>query len=651
MTQNFKRKISNLSITKKIWVIILSLLFSFVILLIFSTSNFIIGLKSDLERRKVLSINSVEKALQFYKKQLINTAKMIAQSSILKKNIPLKPINGKKQEQLIKSLHHLQKKSNIAYSWIIHHSGKIIARGHAPFNNKIIDASHSHLFKYSMQGDSVYTISENGENRLMLKVATPIDNKDKFLGVFVTGKNLDPYFAATIKNISGVDILFLLNNKILSTSFGLPKDFSKKTFLKKEITSANINHIDYDIYHTNIWNYGYLKNFSIAIAINNSQIKQSLNLTIVFMIILFLVLVSISYFLSSFVAENIIISIQSILKGTKKISRKDFSYQIEVKTNDELGILAKTFNEMSMRIQDYSNEIKQNEKKLLKLNEDLEQRVTQRTTQLEESNFSLSQSLEMIKKTQHQLVESEKMAALGGLVAGIAHEINTPIGIGVTAASFLEKKAKELKQILENKEVSKETIQDFVKNFVESSQMVLYNLSRASEVISSFKQVAVDQTNEDLRFFCLMEYLNEVLLSLNPKLKKLKHEIKLNCPKDLKILNFPGAISQIISNLIFNSTLHAFEEKQKGMMTIDIKEKNETININYHDNGVGIKKEVINKIFDPFYTTKRGQGGTGLGLHIVYNLVKHKLKGNIHCISETGTGTTFKIEIPKNFKK
>ncbi|MBU0993688.1 MAG: PAS domain-containing sensor histidine kinase [Proteobacteria bacterium] len=264
----------------------------------------------------------------------------------------------------------------------------------------------------------------------------------------------------------------------------------------------------------------------------------------------------------------------------------------------------------------------------------------------EEANEALQQSLIMLKRTQDHLVQSEKMVALGGLVAGVAHEINTPVGIGVTAASFLEDRTILFKEDFEKDALRRSDIEKYLKIAQETSAMILSNLLRAAELIKSFKQVAVDQSGEDRRIFNLKEYLNSVLLSLNPKYKRTGHSITLNCRDNMEINNYPGAFSQIITNLLMNSLIHGFDGIEKGKIDIDIEIRENNLIISYRDNGKGMESDHLKKIFDPFFTTKRSYGGTGLGMHIVFNLVTQQLRGKIECSSKIGEGVSFLIKIP-----
>ncbi|WP_204700294.1 PAS domain-containing sensor histidine kinase [Halanaerobacter jeridensis] len=252
-----------------------------------------------------------------------------------------------------------------------------------------------------------------------------------------------------------------------------------------------------------------------------------------------------------------------------------------------------------------------------------------------------------LQRTQKQLVQSEKMAALGRLVAGIAHEINTPIGVGITAASHIADETKSIIDLYNDNNMKREDLENYLKTILDTSDMILKNLDNASELISNFKQVAVDRTDNKKRKFKLKEYLKDVLVSLKPKLKNTKHKVKINGADDLEVDTYPGAISQIITNLTVNSLRHAFEKQEQGVIKIDILEKDKVVELRYSDNGRGMAEEEKEKIFDPFYTTKRGQGGTGLGLNLVYNLVTSTLNGKIECDSKLGEGTTFTILFPK----
>ena len=291
-------------------------------------------------------------------------------------------------------------------------------------------------------------------------------------------------------------------------------------------------------------------------------------------------------------------------------------------------------------------EFKTHEVELERLNRELESRVRQRTEDLHRTNRDLQQSLDDLRQAQEQLINSEKMAALGGLVAGVAHEINTPLGIGVTAASHLEQETKRLGQQLEDGTLTKEGLAQFRQLALESAQLILRNLMRADKLVRSFKQVAVDQSNEDRRKIDLGVYLQEVLTSLAPALKKTPYRIEVECPEGLVIDTYPGAIYQVVANLVMNSLLHGFRDRPEGRIELDARREGDEIVLDYRDDGRGMPDDVRKRIFEPFFTTRRGEGGSGLGLHIVWNLATQRLGGSIACDSEPGRGTHFQLRVP-----
>lgn len=294
-----------------------------------------------------------------------------------------------------------------------------------------------------------------------------------------------------------------------------------------------------------------------------------------------------------------------------------------------------------------SRELAQTE--LDKQNLQLQQEVTERQqaeAKLHEKAKQLEQTLNNLKQAEEQLIQTEKMAALGGLVAGIAHEINTPIGIGVTAASLLVERTKTFSDIFHNGAMKRSDLAKFLDIASQSSKMTLANLNRAAGLIHSFKQIAVDQSSETRRIFNVKTYLEEILLQLSPKLKPVGHTVEIRGDYNLRVDNYPGVFSQIVTNLIMNSLIHAYEVGDRGIISVDFQQIDEELVLEYQDDGKGIPPEHLNRIFEPFFTTKRGQGGSGLGLHIIYNLVTQKMCGTIQCVSQSGAGTRFTLKIP-----
>jgi len=276
---------------------------------------------------------------------------------------------------------------------------------------------------------------------------------------------------------------------------------------------------------------------------------------------------------------------------------------------------------------------------LQEFNQNLEQLVSDRT-------HELSNTLDALKATQSKLVESEKMASLGGLVAGVAHEINTPIGVGVTIASALAEHTTEFASTYKSGKMKRSELEEFLDIATQSSNTLLTNLNQAAALIQSFKEVAVDRSSEERRTFGVRNYMDEILTQLKPKLRNSKHSIAIKGDTKMALDSYPGALSQVVTNLLMNSLIHAYEPGESGQLVFDWQQEGDRLRFEYSDDGQGIPPENLSKIFEPFFTTKRGQGGSGLGLHIVYNLVTQKLLGEIECKSEVGVGTKFIIKFP-----
>lgn len=261
-------------------------------------------------------------------------------------------------------------------------------------------------------------------------------------------------------------------------------------------------------------------------------------------------------------------------------------------------------------------------------------------------NRDLVQALDDLKHTQDQLVLSEKMAALGNLVAGVAHEINTPLGVALTAASFARGKSRSAMEQLRTGILKKSELEEYLQDLQDSGSLIEANLQRAADLVQSFKQIASDQSTEHRREFRLTEYIKDILLSLAPQWKHRPVEVRVLGPEDLQIDSFPGALAQIVTNLMMNALNHAFDPAVPGLVTVETARSEEGAAIKFMDNGKGIPQENLDHIFEPFFTTRRGTGGTGLGLHIVYNLTVNVLGGRLGCNSTLGQGTVFTLHLP-----
>jgi signal transduction histidine kinase len=262
-------------------------------------------------------------------------------------------------------------------------------------------------------------------------------------------------------------------------------------------------------------------------------------------------------------------------------------------------------------------------------------------------NQMLANTIELLQKTQLELIESEKMASLGSLVAGVAHEINTPVGLSLTGVSYLEHTLTDIEALFIAEELEEAAFEKFIIDAQKITKTMSISLKRAANLVKSFKLVAVDQSHEALRTFDIVEYLNETILTLGVQTKS--SGIKFDTEHDvdsLDIKSFPGSWAQVFTNLLQNAIIHAFNTEQPACVSLKLyKQDNELIFI-CKDNGIGMDQDVQERIFEPFFTTNRENGGSGLGLHIIYNIITQKFKGNISVESKLGHGTKFIVKVP-----
>ena len=269
-------------------------------------------------------------------------------------------------------------------------------------------------------------------------------------------------------------------------------------------------------------------------------------------------------------------------------------------------------------------------------------------SELEEQNAALASALNQLQEAQSELVRQEKLASLGRLVAGVAHEINTPLGICVTATSHLVEELRLCRQDLADGALDEDGLNAFFDTIDQSLKIMTTNTQRAAALVRSFKQVAVDQSSDNIRHFNLRKYLDEVLLSLQPKLKGKPITVNVDCPADIHMESFPGAVSQIVTNMVVNSLVHGFEEGQPGTIRISGKLDGDHVVFDYSDDGIGMDASTLTQLFDPFFTTKRGSGGSGLGAHILYNLVTGPLGGTVKVVSSPGMGLHYHMRFPRD---
>ena len=364
-------------------------------------------------------------------------------------------------------------------------------------------------------------------------------------------------------------------------------------------------------------------------------LRETFEDVIVFAILLLILIYFMSITLSNYLLKPIV-----DLANTSHIiaSSQNYSTRVIYNSRNEIGSLYNAFNIL----------LKDTEK----LTNTLEKQVDIRTNELNLKTLELEKSLNDLKQTQQQLVESEKMSALGNLVSGIAHEVNTPLGNAITSSSIISKESNLIIEEFEKGTLTRSKMEKKLSILNKSSELLTKTLYYASGLIKSFKQISIDQVTNDIRVFNIKTYVEEIFLTNHNKLKLIPVEISIIADDNIKINTSPGVIAQILNNLIQNSVIHGFENfKGKAKISVLLKTKEEELIIEYIDNGQGINKEIKDKIFEPFVTTKRNAGGTGLGLNIVYNLVYQKLKGSIHVDSEKYKETKFIIKIPLNYSQ
>lgn len=385
----------------------------------------------------------------------------------------------------------------------------------------------------------------------------------------------------------------------------------------------------------------------VYVRASQEELSAYIQTRILLDILIALIALGSAFFISSKLQKRFTSPIENLLNVMQRVSKqKDYQVRAPTAPIKEYNMLSRAFNTMLDRIEQQISKLQLAEQENRQLTLSLEQKIAERTDALKTSNQELLNTLATLHQYQNQIVETEKMASLGQMVAGVAHEVNTPIGLGVTASTLLQDKLADIQRAFDEKKLTSSQLAKFLSESKENLGIIYRNMERAASLISSFKRVAVDQSNENRRQFNMQQLINEVLLSLRPNLKKTQHQIIVNCPAQLELDSKPGPINQILINLIMNSLIHAFEHIEQGEMTIDISVQDSNCQLIYTDNGAGVPESIKKRIFDPFVTTKRGEGGSGLGLHLVYNLVTQALNGKIQLDSTLGHGIRISINFP-----
>jgi len=333
--------------------------------------------------------------------------------------------------------------------------------------------------------------------------------------------------------------------------------------------------------------------------------------------------------------------LEALVEASGRIEKGQLDVPIRRKFPDEVGALADSLEATRQALIHLIAQLESRNQELTDANEHLEQRVAERTE-------SLELTLMTLERAQEEIVQTEKLASLGRVVAGVAHELNTPIGNALTVASTIQAEVEELKAEFAGGTLRRSALTAFFARADEGLELSLNNLQRAAHLISDFKQVAVDQTSDQRREFDLAEVTNEILNMLQPSIRKSGCEVqKFLCP-DLVCDSFPGRYGQVLTNLVVNATIHGFEPGTPGRITVSTAAVDaQTVELVVADNGVGMEDAVRARIFDPFFTTKMGRGGTGLGMNIVHGIVTRVLGGQISVHSAPGEGTRIRVVFPR----
>lgn len=334
-----------------------------------------------------------------------------------------------------------------------------------------------------------------------------------------------------------------------------------------------------------------------------------------------------------------------------EISKGDYDFKALKSRYVEINMLSDSFETLIDNIKARETDIERQNEHIMRLNEGLEKQVKQRTEQLENANVELTEAYEHLKEAQDLIVQNEKLAALGQMVSGVAHELNTPIGNAYTASTYMRGLAKEINEKTKVNQLKKSEFLEMVGELDNGADIVVRNLQVAAELILNFKQISADHQSMELREFNLQEIIKNVIISFGIDFRNAGVSVDLICKEDVMMRSFPGAVVHIVSNLIRNALVHGFEGREKGKIRIEVLDFSDSITLIVTDDGVGMSSGTLNHIYDPFYTTKRSRGGTGLGLNIVHNMISNVLQGTITCTSELGGGTSFKVKMPKQLSK
>ena len=340
-------------------------------------------------------------------------------------------------------------------------------------------------------------------------------------------------------------------------------------------------------------------------------------------------------------------AVSRVTRAATEFSNRQLDNPIELHRSDEFGRLAEALERMRRSLQSNFIELERKNIELRAYANTLEARVEQRTLDLTETNERLSASVGNLRAAQRSLIESEKLASLGRLVASITHELNTPLGNAMTVVSALEESHREISDKALNGALRRSELEQFLKHNADGLDILHRNVARSAGLIANFKQVAVDQSSERRRIFDLSLVVQETIATMQPKLKRTPYQVLTEMTDGIMMDSYPGPLEQVLINLIMNAVIHGFGERPYGVITIRTQILDQhRVRIVCTDDGVGMDEKVRLRVFEPFFTTRVGEGGSGLGMSIVYSIVTSVLGGRINVQSKSGEGTSCVIDLP-----
>ena len=564
--------------------------------------------------------------------------------------------------------------------------GRFLPYWHRDFDNAeklllepLVDMESSLYYEgvrqqYLQAGTSTAMVTEPYiyEGRMLVEQSAPLIIDGKFVGMASVDRALADItdFLQTIKQQLKIDVLLLsqrnnviattLTNSELTTKAIAETQYAnlieqlesqgqaRRVIADNDPLDSHVYYFDKAEVNTGHWSVIVRRSETDVIGPIQAQFRPLLATAVASSL---LVLILFGYFINR-TSKRINIAIDSV----EQLANGNLTIQVQkyMAQQDELGAMFRSFNRLIQSSKDIdqvcsaiaSGDFSRTVAKRSPY-DSLSDSINLMSSKRHDAERALVEQAIELRRTQQELVEAEKMSSLGSLVSGVAHEVNTPLGVCVTATSHLKELLIETKGKVASGTLSKTQFSEFITEVGLSCDMLLENMQRAANLISSFKRVAVDQTTEELRSLYVSQYFNEVLRSLYHTVKNTEADIKITATEpEPEVYSDPGALAQIFTNLVMNSILHGFDNgNQKGLITVHI-EYSEYVQIHYQDNGKGMTEEAQKKVFDPFYTTNRAGGGSGLGMNIVYNLVVHRLKGQIFLKKKQTTGVYFFIQFP-----